>query len=62
MFLYTYSCDCITVFIAEGKNGGFLKCGQIIHSPAEIRHSDLLCALDLFAFALCPSVERVMLK
>lgn len=35
-----------------------------LFSPTEIRHSDLLtkCTLDLSAFALCPSVERVMLK
>lgn len=44
MFLYTYSCDCITVFIADGKNGGFLKCGQIIHSPAEIRQWFTMCS------------------
>lgn len=32
LYLCTYSCDYITVFIAEGKNGSFLKCGWIIHS------------------------------
>lgn len=32
MFLCTYLCDSITVFIAEDKNGGFLKCRWIIWS------------------------------
>lgn len=35
-----------------------------LFSPVETEHSDLLskCALNLSAFALYPSVERVMLK
>lgn len=48
MFLCTYSCDSITVFIAEDKNGSFLKCAWVIWSYWDKTQGLTKYTLDLF--------------